>query len=244
MRFIISRILKNIPLIDKIWFSFCEYIDFKYYDKNCSGYKIIPFGNYCLPRLISAINRFKPTKKYGEESFPFDLCFSDFSSNVKLLSTDFKEFYDKTEFDESKNYYINNDYKLTFNHDRISAPMFKERYQRRIDNLYKALNNQNCHIYFLNATFDPISNETIDSFINLINKYRKSDTYDLIIINQSKEKLEYNHKNIYVIDLSEDNLFEKINKKADWAGELKGLKSLNARKLNNKIKSELSKIIK
>ena len=61
MKFIIGRILKNIPFLDKIWLSVMEYCNFKYYDKHCTSYKIIPFGDYCLPRFIATINRFKPT---------------------------------------------------------------------------------------------------------------------------------------------------------------------------------------
>ena len=243
MRYIIGRVLKNIPFINKIWASFMEFIDFKYYKKYCTGYKIIPFGNYCFPRVISTLNRFKPTKKYGEESFPLDLAFSDFAINTNLLSTHFKDFFTNIEYKEDGKYYINSELKLSFNHDHMPFPEFKERYQKRIDNLYNILQNQQLHLYFLIATFDPISEETIRQFLNEVNKFKQNNTYDLIIINQSKENIKSAYKNVHIIDLTKDTLFDKINKKGDWVGELKWMKSRNARKFNSIIKSKLSQII-
>lgn len=244
MKFIIGRFVKNYPFLKKCWFSFLDYFDFKYFRKYCSGYKIIPFGNHCLPRVITQVNRFKPPKRFGEESFPFDLCVSDFSINIELLATNFKNFYDETIYDDANKFYINNQLKMRFYHDDMSFSQFKERYNNRINNLYKILKNKELHIYFLVASFNEISEDTIKQFIEEINCYRETSTYDLIIINQSKEVIKSKYENVHVIDLTKDNLFEKINKKGAWAGQLKYMKSISARVFNHKISSQLSKIIK
>ena len=137
MRFLIKRILKNFPSIYKHWVAFINYIDFKHYDKYCSDYKIIPMGDNCIPRVISTINRLKPTKKYGEKSYPFDLCFSDFYFNTLFIDSNFNNFFENIEFDPTKKYYVNKKNNYYFNHDFMSFEEFKSRYLKRIDNLFR-----------------------------------------------------------------------------------------------------------
>lgn len=244
MRFLLSRIFKNFPYINSLWLSYLGKSDFDFYSKHCKNYKIVPFGNYCLPRVITTINRFKPTRKYGEESYPFDLCFSNFSLNVELLSTNFNNFFDDITFDKEKNYWINNKTGMIFNHDSLTQKEFVKRYKNRIKNLYKVLDNQSIHIYFIVATFEIISVEDVDLFIKVINRYRTNETFDLIIINQTNKFQAYNNKNVYSINLKHDKSFKKINKISDWVGELKKMKTFDARYFNHKIISKLSKIIK
>lgn len=240
MRFFINRSTTNFPYLYSIGQNYINSIDLKY----CVNYKIIPFGDYCLPRLITSLNRLKPTKKYGEESFPFDLCFSKFTSNLKLLTTNFKDFYNNIEYNQEKKYFENIEFNLFFNHDDISILEFKERYQKRIDNLYKAISNEKLHIYFIVATFEEISSLTIEQFINEMNHYRDINAYDLIIINQSSKKLLFSFKNVHIIDLTKDLSFGKINKNGLWVEELKKMKNINAIIFNYKVMSKLSKLIK
>lgn len=244
MRFLFSKIFKNVPLINHHWLSFLGYIDAKHFKKISLKYKIIPFGCYCLPRVITTINRLKPTRKHGEESFPFDLCFSDFNSNLHFLSSEFQDFFDNLTFDNKRKYWINEKYNLVFNHDHLSLDEFKERYNKRIKNFYSALNNKSKYIYFVIATFQPITNLQVKSFIDEINKYRNSMTYSIIIINQSTTSIKYNDENVYSIDLTQDKCFDKINGKGLWAMNLKKMKSFNARFFNYKVNSKLSKIIR
>ena len=245
MRFILSRIFKNFPLVNEVWLYYLEKFDFKYYDKHCKNYKIIPFGNYCLPRVITTINRLKPTKKYGEKSFPFDLCFSKFETNIELLSENFKYFFNNILFDQDKKYWINKNTNMIFNHDGLlSLDEFKQCYKNRIDNLYSVLNDMTIHIFFIIATFEEISTPKIEKFMKVIKQFREIDTYDLIVINQSDVVLKSDFVNVHFINLTKDKSFPVINKDGDWVNELKEMKNLHARMFNNKIKTKLSKIIR
>ena len=244
MRFFLTRIFKNIPFLNKYWLSLLEYFDFKYYDKHCQNYKIIPMGDYCLPRVITTINRLKPTKKYGEKSFPFDLCFSDFNSNTHFVNSHFNDFFDDVESDDKQNCYVNKKYNCVFNHDQMPIDEFKEKYTNRINNLYSAISDTSKHLFFLIASFTPIEDKQIEAFINTVNKYRPDGKYSVIIINQSDKKFEYDIKNVYCIDLSDDDNFNKMNIKGEWALDLKKMKGRYAKAFNRKIISELYEIIK
>ena len=219
--------------------------DFKNIRKN---YKIIPFGNYCLPRVICTISGLKQSKQEGEESFPFDLCFSVFEENLKLLSSKFEFFYNNIEYNTNEkvsNCWENKSLQMLFNHDFMpSLNEFKERYDNRIKNLYAILKDENKHLYFLVATWSYIKKEKIESFINEILKYRPRKSFSLIIINQSTTKTEYFSEDIYCINLNKDKTFVKINKESDWVGELKKMKDINAIRFNYKVIKKLSKILK
>ena len=206
------------------------------------NYKIIPFGNYCLPRVITTINGLKSTRNEGEKSFPFDLCYSNFNDNCKLLSNNFDGFYDDLKFDKGK--YVNSKFNMIFNHDNIPLDEFKARYNKRIDNLYFYVKCRTNHLFFIVATFELITPIQIDFFIKEISKYRAPKTYTVIIINQSKEKAIYGNENVRCIDLHKDTLFNKINKKDDWVGELKRMNKFQAKVFNYKVSSKLQKIIK
>lgn len=244
MRFLLSGIFKRIPFLNNYWVSYLEKNDFKHYDMISKKYKIIPFGCYCMPRVITTINRFKPTKKYGEESYPFDLCFSVFSLNTSLLSSGFKDFFDDIEFDNSKYCYVNEKYRMKFIHDNLSIEEFKIRYKKRIENLYNSIKDETKHVYFLIASFEPVLDSEIKAFIDEINKYRSKNTYSIILINQSDKKINYEYENLYVIDLTGDKIYKKLDRNGLWVEKLKSMRKINARIFNHKIVSKLSKIIK
>lgn len=213
-------------------------------------YKIIPFGCYCLPRVITTINGLKPSKKDGEKSYPFDLCFSKFDLNLDLLSNKFKHFYKDLEYEKraciENNYcWVNNRFNLVFNHDTTeSLKDFKQRYDRRIKNLYNDIKDENVFAFFIISTWNPITNEKINMFIKEIKKYRKENTFCVIVINQSNEKTVYTNKDIYCINLSKDKSFRKINKKGEWVDQLKDIKNRQALLFNNKVVKQLARIIK
>lgn len=244
MRFLLSGIFKRISLLNNYWVSYLEKIDFKHYDKISKKYKIIPFGCYCMPRVITTINRFKPTKKYGEESYPFDLCFSEFSLNIYLLSSGFKDFFDDIKLDSSQYCYVNEKYRMKFIHDNLSIEEFKTRYKKRIENLYSSIKDRTRHIYFLIASFKPVSDSEINTFINEICKYRNKNSYSIILINQSDKKINYEYENVYVIDLVGDKIYKKLDRNGLWVEKLKSMRKISARIFNYKIASKLSKIIK
>ena len=230
--------------MNKWWEKYLDCIDSKYFKSHCKNYKIIPFGNYCLPRVITTINRLKPTKKCGEESFPFDLCFSKFKSNISLLATNFEEFFDDIYFDDKEKWWKNDKTNMCFSHDFLAKKDFIERYQKRIENFYKVLNNTQIHIYFVIATVEIVTQQEINLFVDLINKHRENKTYDVIIINQTDVIQKFNFENVHCINLTNDKSFEIINKNRDWVSELKKMKSIQARIFNHKVIYQLSKIIK
>ncbi len=133
---------------------------------------------------------------------------------------------------------------MIFNHDKsLSLDEFKQRYKNRIGNLYDTLNDKSIHIFFVVATFEEISKPKIEKFMKLVKRFRESDSYDLIIINQSKVVLKSNFKNVHFINLKKDKSFSIINKNGDWVTELEKMKNFHARIFNYKIKTKLSKII-
>ncbi len=77
-----------------------------------------------------------------------------------------------------------------------------------------------------------------------VKKYRKNDSFDIIVINQSKTKVETEISNVHMIDLTSDMKFERINREGNWVQELKYMKTLAARRFYNKLLRELKKIIK
>ena len=153
MRLKINRILKNFPLLFKIWDSSLRVIDTFYYKKHCSDYTVIPFGNYCMSRFITTASRLKPRKYFGEKTCPFDLLFClDFEANTELFDTHFEKFYDGIEFDKKTQNWVNKKYNITFIHDRdITLEQLKERYDARIKNLYDYVNDKTKHLYFVTA---------------------------------------------------------------------------------------------
>lgn len=233
MRFFYSLLLKYIRLNNFLRFR-------KYKEK----YKIIPFGCYCLPRVITTINGLKPTKKEGEPSFPFDLCFSDFECNVDLFANRFDKFYDDIEYDSEKKYWINKKYKFIFNHDNMGRDEFKKRYDNRIANLFSAIADTNKHLYFVIATFNMISETKLNVFIKEICKYRKVSEFDVIVINQSTQAMSCSISNVFCIDLSKDKLFAKVNTRGDWVNGLKKMKNIYVALFNYKLNKKISKIMR
>lgn len=244
MRFFISRILKNVPFLFKKWNILLEGFDRHYYRKISGKYIIIPFGTYCLPRVIVALGRLKPKKFYGEKTCPFDLLFSDLYGNVNLLKAGFEDFFDDIIFDKNKNYYINKKYNIEFFHDgNLTYEEFRVRYSNRIRNLLEYLNDKR-HVYFLIATFEVPETFCLKDLAETVKKYRKNDSFDIIVINQSKTKVETEISNVHMIDLTSDMKFERINREGNWVQELKYMKTLAARRFYNKLLRELKKIIK
>ena len=59
------------------------------------GYRIVPLGTYCLPRVIATLSMLKPRKAAGEKTLPFDLGFFwNFDGILDTLDNEFSIFYD------------------------------------------------------------------------------------------------------------------------------------------------------
>ena len=256
----LTRIVKNIPLVNKIWFFCFKQIDALYYKKHCSDYTIIPFGNHCLSRVIANLSRLKPRKFYGEKTCPLDILFSlDFNSNIELFRTKFEHFYDDIEFSERRKMWINPKLDIIFPHDMgITFDELKKRYDTRIKNLYDYVNDKSKHLYFLTSisttiekivtlTKDElhyINEENIKKFIEAIREYRDDSDFDIIIINQSDKPIYTDIKNVHIIDLVNDKDFDTINVNGDWVRELDRRKNKHSQRYYTKLTKELSGIIR
>ena len=211
-------------------------------------YAIIPFGCYCMPRVITTLCNLKPKKENGEKTCPFDLAFfDDINSNTELLKTKFENFFENLEYDKKRKLWVNKNYQATFLHDGdLNFEEFKEKYSKRIENLYNYINNKNKHIFFVIATFTPIENKQIQDLINAIKQYRNETEFTIIIINQNTRKIVHNFKNVKIICLRKDKLFKKINEKSNgnWVKELKELKTFDSILFYLKIVLKLKQAIK
>ena len=245
MRFLLDRFFKNIPFVYYIWEKCLNFIDAKYYDKNCTNYKIIPLGTYCLPRVITSLNRMKPKKFYGEKTTVFDLTFfNNLEFNADLIENNFSTLFDDLVYDEKSHSYKREDNKVIFYHEyEKSIPELKEIYSKRIDNFWEYFLDKTKFIYFLIAISTAFSKEEVIKLRNVLAKYRPCDEFKIIIINQSKQKIE-SFENIRIIDFTDDKNFEAINTKGTWALELKKQKTRPAKEFYKKINDELKEIIK
>ena len=258
MRFKIIRILKNIPIVNKIYPKLLEILDGHYYKTHCANYTIIPFGSYCLPRVITTLAMLKPKKRWGEKTCPLDLCFAlDFSKNTELLDSHFSPLWDDIEYRVDRKVWCNKKFNITFNHEvNISLEELKSIVNRRVENLYNYINDKSKHLYFVIGTskfiddfisyhkgvMDYVTQEKIERFIEVVKKYRNVEDFDVIFINQTDKQIKCNLKNVHVIDLINDKDFENINTH-DWVLELQKQKRKEAKRFYRKLSKELRNII-
>ena len=99
-------------------------------------------------------------------------------------------------------------------------------------------------MYFLIETYEVPETLRLKDMADTVKKYRNNDSFDIIVINQSKTKVETEISNVHMIDLTSDMKFERINREGNWVQELKYMKTLAARRFYNKLLRELKKIIK
>ncbi|MBQ7674525.1 MAG: hypothetical protein IJT36_08500 [Alphaproteobacteria bacterium] len=226
--------------------SWINYIYFKFI---ADWYKIIPLGTYCLPRVITTQLFFKPTKSLGEETFPFDLAFfNDLDVVAKLIENRFENFFYGLEFKKNQDgtgIYINKKLKAVFNHDgNLTKDEFVNRYNRRIDYFYKYIKDKKKKIFFIIATYSHLNERTIDHIIEAIEIYRK-DKYQLIIINQNKDNLISNRKNVSVIEAYHlRKEFDLLNTNGQWVAELSTLEMKEAKVFHEYMKKEFKTLIK
>ncbi len=197
------------------------------------GFKIICLGTYCLPRVIATACHYKSKKIFGEKTCPFDLAFCwDFDSILDNLNNEFSNFFKNIKYDYITNeklkkeiceifssklnakFWKNDSDGFIFNHEiDFSFEELKSRYIKRINNFYEYLHKQDQELYFLIASFKPITDKQIEMLNNIILRYRKPNSFFNIILNQSNRELDINIKNTYVINCYEYNqLF-----RGDWS---------------------------
>ena len=209
-------------------------------------YKIVPIGTYCLPRSITTLCKLKPSRKQGEKSCPFDLAFfRNFNAIDKLISTRFEHFTDGLTYNEHQKYWENPSLDATFNHDgHLNREDFIKRYEQRIENFYSYINDKENHLFFLLASFSPISKEQFAHLHETIQKWVTKDRYTIIYINQTKTLTIQRDENTEVIDFDYNcELFSIINSKGYWLEELKKIKNYSSCKFLYGISISIANII-
>lgn len=233
--------------------------------KHSLGYRIIPLGSYCLPRVISTLSMLKPRKASGEKTLPFDLGFFwNFDSILDVLDDGFSTFYDDIKFGQlntnttrdlevlfdfnpNVKHWASEKLCAVFNHEYMmtNKEEFKSRYDKRIGNFYEYLKDERYELYFLIASFSEIKLSQINKLKSIINRYRGKNSYNIIIINQSSHSYKFNEKNVYVIDEIDDT-FDKMLKanNTNWAEALKRKEAFpDAKKFYDDVTDSLKKII-
>lgn len=209
------------------------------------NFKIIPLGKYCFPRVITTINKLKPTKKMGEKSCPFDLAFFyDFDEIIKLIDTKFSNLYDDLIYND-KNQWVNDSVKTYFVHEYdFTKEQIIERYNKRIQNMFDYFADKSVHKFILIASFEEVSANQLESLEKALEKYMAQDEFSIILINQSDEYNSYKAKNIYVINQNHNvEKFNYMNRKSRWAIELRKRKTKEANDIYSEVTVDLLNIL-
>ncbi len=225
-----------------------------------NGFRIICLGTYCLPRVIATVCHFKLKKEQGEKTCPFDLAFCwNFDGILDVLDKEFMNFFTNLEYDYFYNENVRNDlsayftakleakfwknehFGFIFNHETgFSFDDFKSRYEKRINNFYEYIKDNDTELYFLISSFNPISDEQIVKLNNIISHYRSIESFKNIIINQSENNLIINQENTHIINAG---IYNQIFR-GDWALMIKEHeKYKEVNKLYNLIDENLKKYI-
>ncbi len=200
------------------YFNIVDYFKFK---KN--KYRILSLGSFCFPRVVTTYAKIKPRKIYGEKSSVFDLAFhSNLDQVIKLINTNFKNFFDDVEFDQEQNCWINNTLGAIYNHDaRLSKDDFIRLYKKRIENFYDYINDEKFLFVIYSISYaTETKRDSIEKLYNIVQKLRGDKKFAFIILNHNKNlKNEvFEMKNTFFIDLSyfnTDGWADKIRKTKD-----------------------------
>lgn len=163
--------------------------------KGCKN-KYVTLGTNCFPRTKLVKFGIKSKKKYGELSYPFDLCMCQIEAIDKILSNNFADFFDDILFNQDLNIWENKKYAIKFWHDRnISKDFFIERYKKRINNFSNITKNYE-NLIFISVIFNQKYNS--DLYISIYNSLNKYCTYNFkyLVVNIVKDKSQIDLKNI------------------------------------------------
>ena len=162
---------------------------------------IIPLGQNCMPRTILTRFKIKPSKLYGELSFPFDLAVFGMVEITKNLHNDFSEFFCNIEFN-GKIWIKKNtaDFKnncIEFYHEKTFDNLVSI-YKKRIQN-FRIIINSSKPLIFFQITSD------ISEFENHYNEILRlcaHKTFKFLVVNTGNEKVKNIPQNACVLDLS------------------------------------------
>ena len=186
-------------------FSIKEY----FYYKNL-GYKIVPLGDFCLPRVVTTVAKLKPYKYYGEKSYPFDLCLhGNMPQITECINRKFDDYIENIVFDEKRKTFVNKKYGARYIHEtKMKLPQIKNKYKKRIQNFKNTIANKE-KIYFIYSNYDfskyPTNKDVADLY-NSLCKIRKGLNFELILLLPKKIENINNPKiNQIVKDWEPDN---------------------------------------
>lgn len=131
----------------------CEQIYLKGYEENrkigFDKYHLISLGYNCFARMTFNYWGLKPRKADGEKTMPFDISVHPLESVCQLLESHFAHYFDKIEFSDKGNCWINPEFKITFVHDHENdKELFLERYHSRIKALDEAIGDDIPCLFF------------------------------------------------------------------------------------------------
>lgn len=168
--------------------------------------KIIPLGQNCMPRTILTRWKVKPSKFFGEPSYPFDLAVFGMPEITKSLRTDFNEFFNDLEY--NGDFWIKAPNCIYFSHDKKFKENDKyqiiQQYSKRIENFKKAIQD-NSPILFIQILGD--SEDVFEQYKEL-KRIRNFKPFKFLVIDTQgvfKEELVYEDLTVKKIPYPTDN---------------------------------------
>lgn len=196
---------------------------------------IISLGSDCLPRLTLTKYLIKKSKKEGELSCPFDLSVTNVNDLIKLLENNFKDFMNSEYFYMKKfdnievishkiytNTHFNHESPFMTNENFIENDYqkLKERYNERIKNFYKYINDDN--ILFVYNVRDNIN---INDLLNCLSNTFPNLSYKLCVIHLYKNiicNIDLTNDHVIYIPYFMKDIWNKDEEQLDFVTKLVG----------------------
>ena len=148
-------------------------------------YKIVSLGCDCAVRRYLTLGGLKKTKRDGELSMPFDLCYIPMKSLKKILSNNFSDYFNNLYYKDwgKSNFWKNGKYNIRYNHDKDCGKQdyekFIKRFIARIVNFELTLKHAP-FIFFVIKSSQSYK-EQKDLF-NILKRKRKNKPFVLIVL--------------------------------------------------------------
>ena len=210
----------------------------KKFGNNYNKYDIISLGEDCMVRRYLTLGGLKKTKAKGELTCPFDLSFTTVESIIKILETDFSDYFEDLEFSVEDNYWINKKYNIGYNHDLDCRENDKNklinRFMERIKNFRKIVKTSP-YIYFVCKT--RCTKKSVLKLYASLKRFRPNLPFKLLILDIDKKTPIIRKRDIKIIKIKHP--FKTRN---DWWQDIDSNKSIIfQQKICNAVKNEISK---
>lgn len=161
--------------------------------------EIIPLGQNCIPRTVLTRWKIKPSKIFGEKTYPFDLAVFGLPEITKCLKNDFNEIFDNLLFNGE--YWYKSPNCIYFMHDKKYKENEKEKliskYKKRINN-FRTKINETDNILFVQILGE---DEDIINQYNELKRLRNDKPFKMAIIDTQNIVKSIDLKDIYVLKL-------------------------------------------